>query len=151
MLHAIPAGAVRRLGAFVVDSLAVGASVGLLDMLLGGAFTTTMTMSDPETGLMDVTTLSQTGFLFSLLLNWAYFAGLEASPLQGTAGKLLTGCMVVDKVGQRLSLGRATARWLAKFLSGIILGIGYLMILFRRDRCGLHDLVAGTQVIVGRV
>mgnify|MGYP000197082409 CR=1 FL=1 len=34
-----------------------------------------------------------------------------------------------------------------KFVSGIILGIGYIMAGFDRNKQGLHDRIAGTYVI----
>jgi uncharacterized RDD family membrane protein YckC len=44
-------------------------------------------------------------------------------------------------------LKRAFGRFLAWNLSGAFLGIGYLLVLFRKDRRALHDLLAGTRVV----
>ena len=49
--------------------------------------------------------------------------------------------------GQRLSFLHATGRYFAKFISAIILGIGFLMIAFTDRKRGLHDMIAGTLVI----
>ena len=32
-------------------------------------------------------------------------------------------------------------------LSGAVLGVGFLLVLFRKDRRALHDLMAGTRVV----
>ena len=45
-----------------------------------------------------------------------------------------------------LTLGCAALRQLASLLSSAILGVGYLMAGFRRDKRALHDLIAGTRV-----
>jgi len=42
---------------------------------------------------------------------------------------------------------RAFARHFAEFLSGIILGIGYLMVAFDREKRALHDHICNTRVI----
>ena len=41
---------------------------------------------------------------------------------------------------------KAIIRWLGYMLSGMIFGIGFLLIAFRGDKRGLHDLLAGTYV-----
>jgi uncharacterized RDD family membrane protein YckC len=47
-----------------------------------------------------------------------------------------------------LSYGRAALREVVgKFLSGILLGIGYLMVAFDSKKQGLHDRLANTFVI----
>ena len=43
--------------------------------------------------------------------------------------------------------GRALVRALATGLSAIILGLGFLMVAFRKDKRGLHDLICDTKVI----
>jgi len=78
--------------------------------------------------------------------SWLYFALLESSRFQATPGKRLMGLVVTDLEGRRISFGRATGRHFAKLLSGMLLMIGYAMILFTKKRQGLHDLLAGTQV-----
>lgn len=46
-----------------------------------------------------------------------------------------------------IGLKSASVRFLAWNLSGALLGIGYLLVLFRKDRRALHDLLAGTRVV----
>ena len=64
-----------------------------------------------------------------------------------TTGKLLSQTDVLRSDGSRVGYRRALIRELAKILSGIMLGIGFLMIAFRSDKRGLHDLIADTIVI----
>jgi uncharacterized RDD family membrane protein YckC len=78
---------------------------------------------------------------------WLYFAVLESSPWQATLGKKLLGLYVTDLHGQRLTLSRATGRTLAKYLSSMTLGIGYLLCGFTDRKQALHDVVAQCLVL----
>jgi uncharacterized RDD family membrane protein YckC len=84
----------------------------------------------------------------SLLLTWAYYSGMESSPLQATIGKLVVGIYVTDLQGQRISFGRATGRWFGKIISGAILLIGYLMAGFTEKKQALHDMMARCLVLM---
>ncbi len=76
-----------------------------------------------------------------------YFPLFESSARQGTFGKQICGLAVTDTRGQRISFGRALGRYFAKFLSALVLGIGFLMVAFTPRKRGLHDLIAGTLVV----
>ena len=45
------------------------------------------------------------------------------------------------------AFGRASGRFFASLLSGVILGIGYLMVAFTQRKQGLHDMVSGCVVL----
>jgi uncharacterized RDD family membrane protein YckC len=86
----------------------------------------------------------------SLLVMWLYHAICESSSWQGSVGKKLLGIRVTDMYGQRISFGKATGRHFGKLLSGMILGIGFIMIAFTGQKQGLHDQLAGTLVVRGQ-
>jgi uncharacterized RDD family membrane protein YckC len=85
--------------------------------------------------------------LLNVLVNWLYSALQESSSTQATIGKKAMGLMVTDLEGNRISFGRATGRFFAKYLSTVILFIGYLMMLWSEKRQTLHDKLAETLVI----
>lgn len=68
-----------------------------------------------------------------------------------TPGKALLRLSIVPAGPSASSTGiglqRAFVRFLAYNLSGILLGTGFLLVLFRKDRRALHDLLAGTRVV----
>jgi uncharacterized RDD family membrane protein YckC len=66
-----------------------------------------------------------------------------------TLGKMLMKIKVVTAEGGRVSYGRSTGRYFSKMLSGIILGIGYLMAFWDDEKRALHDRICKTRVIVG--
>ncbi|MEO9214505.1 MAG: RDD family protein [Rhodanobacter sp.] len=84
------------------------------------------------------------------VLAWLYFALCESSAWQATPGKLALGIRVTDLQGKRISFPRALGRYPAKFLSTIILGIGFLMVAWTQRKQGLHDMICGTLVLNGR-
>jgi uncharacterized RDD family membrane protein YckC len=84
---------------------------------------------------------------YYIIINWLYFAILESNPnYQATIGKSILKLKVVDIDGNKISFGKSSGRFFAKFISGLILGIGFFMIAFTKNKQGLHDLVAGTFV-----
>ncbi len=85
--------------------------------------------------------------LIGLLLPIAYFTLLESSPLQASLGKYLCRLRVTRLDGSRISLPRALGRYLGKFVSALILGVGFLMIAWTLRKQGLHDIMAGTLVV----
>jgi uncharacterized RDD family membrane protein YckC len=64
-----------------------------------------------------------------------------------TPGMWLVGVQVVGQDGSRAGTKRGLVRTLAFPLSFILLGLGFITILFEHDRRALHDLIADTAVI----
>lgn len=85
--------------------------------------------------------------VISIVVNWLYFAILESSDQQATLGKQALGLVVTDMNGEPISFARATGRYFAKFLSGLVFLIGYIMAAFTEKKQALHDMLAGTLVI----
>jgi len=82
-----------------------------------------------------------------ITISWLYYAIQESSSSQATIGKRALGIIVTDLGGKRISFGRATGRYFAKIISGLILLIGYIMIAFTKKKQGLHDIIADTLVV----
>ena len=83
----------------------------------------------------------------SMIVWWIYYAVLYSSVWQASVGKKVLGLKVVGKNGDRISFGRATGRYASYVVSGLICGIGYMMIGWTKKKRGLHDMIAGTYVI----
>jgi uncharacterized RDD family membrane protein YckC len=96
-----------------------------------------------------VMAIISTIFVYVLVVivgQWLYESLLTSSSWQGTIGKKALRLKVVDEAGNRISFARATGRFFAKFLSRLMMSIGYLMIAFTERKQGLHDMIAGTLV-----
>ncbi len=85
--------------------------------------------------------------LFSIVISLVYSVGLLGYCGQ-TPGKMIVRIKVIRRDGSDIGYGRAALRELVgKFISGIILGIGYLMAAFDNQKQALHDRLADTYVI----
>ncbi len=86
--------------------------------------------------------------LISILIQWLYHAYLESGEKQATWGKQALGIYVTDLMGNRVTFGRASGRFFAKIVTGMIpLGIGYIMAGFTERKQALHDMIAATLVL----
>jgi uncharacterized RDD family membrane protein YckC len=82
-------------------------------------------------------------------IHWLYYALMESSSKQGTLGKMALSMAVTDMNFQRITFGRASARYFTKFGMGLVpLGfIGYILAGFTEKKQALEDFVANTLVI----
>ena len=134
------AGLFSRLGAFVIDvftlvilfSLAGSVIEYLVDAVSGDHF------HFSQIPILSVVLLVVSSFIYC-----AYPLAMSGR----TFGMTILGLRVVRKDGTGLDGKHAILRMLAFPLSFILLGIGFLMILIRGDRSGLHDVVADTSVV----
>ena len=79
---------------------------------------------------------------------WQFFYYAYSWTASGkTPGMVLLGVRVVGLDGSQVGARRGVIRTLAFPLSFILLGLGFIAILFQRDRRALHDLIAGTAVV----
>lgn len=89
-------------------------------------------------------------FVLQVVLIYTYFIYLT-NKNQATIGKRLLGLRVVSEDGTKLSLGKIAFReTIGKFISFIILCIGYLMVAFTAKKQGLHDKMVGSIVLYNR-
>jgi uncharacterized RDD family membrane protein YckC len=87
-------------------------------------------------------------FAAIFVLGWLYYASMESSAYQGTLGKIALGLIVTDMPGRRISFGRASGRFFAKLLTGLIpFFIGYIMAGFTEKKQALHDIIASCLVL----
>ncbi len=86
----------------------------------------------------------------SLVVLFFYAPILESSEIRATLGKHLVGIQVTDPMGRRISLRAAMVRNVLKFVSSMLLFIGFFFALFTQKKQALHDLLADTLVVYGR-
>jgi uncharacterized RDD family membrane protein YckC len=134
------AGAVSRLVAFGGD---VGASWGLY--LLGQA------LANIAIKLISGKTYTLTNHRIlaaSILVVWEFFYFAYQWAVSGkTVGMAVFGIQVVTKEGAPISPKQAVLRTIGLGLTLLTLGIGFLGIIYQRERRALDDYVAGTAVV----
>jgi uncharacterized RDD family membrane protein YckC len=162
-LGRVPAGFWERFGALVLDGLITFAiSVPLL--VLGIVFvaadweTYDSICTDSRGHAYDCTQLSDgsalrlgvvivLGIAFGLLLSifyWGHFEGRRGA----TPGKRALGIEVVrQETGLPIGFGRAVGRLFARMLSGQVLYLGYLWMLWDDNKQTWHDKIVGSIVV----
>jgi uncharacterized RDD family membrane protein YckC len=131
-----PAGFWRRGGALILDYVFLvilfGVASGAAALLWGDAGRAARVLNAAMTAFQWFLPL-----LYSVLFHWLWGQ---------TMGKMLVGARVVTLEGGPLSFRRAMGRTLAWILAALPVGAGLAVAALRRDRRGLHDLLAGTRV-----
>lgn len=87
------------------------------------------------------------GGLIGIVVNVLYFALMESSKYQATLGKMAVGIKVTTTSGGRIDLVKSIIRQIGKYVSGLILLIGYIMAAFTEKKQALHDMIASTLVV----
>lgn len=85
--------------------------------------------------------------VLSIVVDWLYFSLQESSAAQATLGKRMCKIKVTDLAGNPIGFGRATGRYFGKYVSALILAIGYIMAGFTEKKQALHDMMAGCLVM----
>lgn len=85
--------------------------------------------------------------LLSTSLNILYYVGFLIKK-GATPGKMALGLVVVKEDQSKLSFGSAILReTIGKFVSALVLGLGYLWVIWDERKQGWHDKIAGTIVV----
>jgi len=88
------------------------------------------------------------GYAVYLISSIAYFTMLEGGPTGQTLGKKATGIRVYDlKAGGSIGYGRAFIRYIGHIVSGIVIYLGYLWMLWDKEKQTWHDKMAGSVVV----
>ncbi|MEK6657332.1 MAG: RDD family protein [Nitrospirota bacterium] len=112
----------------------VGIGVGMGSIMRGGI---------PDEGQMLSGIIA---FFVTIFIGMAYhifFVGWRGQ----TPGKMALKLKIIQTNGEEMTYGKAFLRWVGYSISGLTLGIGYLMVAFTKQKQGLHDKIAGTYVI----
>jgi uncharacterized RDD family membrane protein YckC len=87
-------------------------------------------------------------FVVNLLIGIAYFVLTEGGRSGQTLGKRALRIRVVDfESGEQIDYRRALARTIGRYISGFVLFLGYLWMLWDRDKQTWHDKLASTTVV----
>lgn len=139
-----------RFLAVIIDSIILMVVGTILQYALLGNLTTRLRPPVPGTPPEQFLGL----FLGVVGLAWALNAAVDClyqslfiAYLGATPGKMALSLKVVRPDGSPVGLGRSFARYFAKVLSWLILGIGYIMAAFDSEKRALHDQICDTRVI----
>lgn len=152
----------RRLLAAIIDGIIVSVISQFITAPIGAVFgITTMTPFATGNQVPDETqAMAMIGaafgvlglvFIISIVLNTLYYAGMLVYKQGQTLGKMALGIRVVSVDGQPISWGKAILREIiGKFVSGLVIGLGYLWVFWDSKKQAWHDKIAGTYVIYAK-
>jgi uncharacterized RDD family membrane protein YckC len=134
------AGIVTRFAGFAIDALVILGAFALagnvFDYLASALF-------GADSELRDAPWLSSIALAAWAFLYCAYSLAADGR----TLGMAIVGLRAVAKDGRPLTTRQAIIRVLVTPLSFPLFFLGFWLILFRRDRRALQDLIAGTAVV----
>ncbi len=148
MSGVVYAGFWRRFAAIIIDGILLSILVIPLRMALGlfGLNPAIEASRQGNFAALYFAALFGWGTLISYALQITYYVYF-ISQKGATLGKMLMGVKVVTVSGGPISVGRAFGRYFAQILSGLILGIGFIMAAFDDQKRALHDHICNTRVI----
>ena len=86
-------------------------------------------------------------YLFAgLILSLVYFTYFHSATGQ-SIGKRLLKIKAIQTSGEPLNFKIAFIRWGGYFISGLAMYLGFLWVLFDKNKQGWHDKIAGTYVV----
>ena len=151
------AGFWLRFVAYLIDTVIIYAVQSFIFIpifgLLGISFASKAenfeNMTEAETMGVYGTMMAASGALIFLgsVIAILYWTLMESSKYQATVGKMALGLKVTDTDGNSLDFVKALVRNVCKIISGMIMGIGYIMAGFTEKKQGLHDIIANTLVV----
>jgi uncharacterized RDD family membrane protein YckC len=120
------AGFWRRFGASLIDGILTGAVIGVLAQVID---------NNAATALL---------YLVGLL----YYVLLEGSASGQTLGKRALGIRVIGiNDGASIGYGRALIRYLGRIVSSLVFLLGYLWMLWDKEKQTWHDKFASSVVV----
>ena len=120
------AGFWRRFAGAFIDGIVVGVATGILKAALG----------------------TTTGSSLGLVVGAAYFTAFVGAERGQTLGQMTLGIRVLGlESGASIGYGRAFLRWVMSIVSAIVLLLGYLWMLWDKEKQCWHDKAANAVVV----
>ena len=135
------AGFWRRFLALLIDGIILGVVGGILASVLG--------LGSGSSGDGSVSfNFGTGGTLLNFVLGLIYFTLMIALVNGKTIGGMVLGIRVVPADGgARVGIGKALIRAVVAYVSGLVIVLGYLWMLWDRNKQTWHDKAAGTYVV----
>jgi uncharacterized RDD family membrane protein YckC len=115
----------QRLGSVLIDGIILAIAFGILFAVLKWA-----------------------GYFLGLAVTIGYFIYFEGGPSGQTLGKKALNIRVVDyATGGPLGYGKAFLRYIGRIASQVVCYLGYLWMIWDKEKQTWHDKIAGTVVV----
>ena len=137
-------GFLRRMGAYLID----GFVLYLVNFILifVGTIAMGINASELEGGGIEQIRLLLPLYIFGIIVSIAYYTFFHGNTGQ-TPGKMICRLKVVRTNGEPLGYGKAFLRWIGYIVSWFAFALGFLWVIFDRQKQAWHDKIAGTYVL----
>ena len=88
--------------------------------------------------------------LIAYVISIIYIAYFLASNKQATIGKRILGIYVGHKDGSRLNKNKAIGRAVASMITSATLGLGFIIVIFTKEKIAVPDFLCNTRVFHGK-
>ncbi|MFH2020076.1 MAG: RDD family protein [archaeon] len=136
-----------RFVSYMIDTIILFLIGYAVQVMMGNNYIATLISAKT---LEDIANMNPNGFLTNIIgfvVSFAYFVGFWAMNGGATPGKVLLGLKIVSKDGKSINLSTSLLRYVGFLVSNILFGIGFIWILFDKEKQGLHDKIAATYVV----
>ena len=135
-------GFLTRLVAYIIDSIIVTV-VGFIILAIFGLSPFGMPQGGAE---VTFTAMNTIGLLLVIVWSWGYLIVFWSVRGQ-TPGKMIMGIKIISTDGGSIGVGKSILRLIGYVISAVILYLGFLWIIWDKDKQGWHDKIAGTYVV----
>lgn len=148
-----PAGFISRFIAFSIDVVIISLTTALVVFFVNeiiAFFGIDVLITRWLGNAADTTTIESVLRVLVVLLNQIYtilYFAVFWSLIGYTPGKYVVKLRVVRVDGLRLGFWRSALRAVCYYLSALLLFLGFIWIIFDKNRQGLHDKIVNTVVI----
>jgi uncharacterized RDD family membrane protein YckC len=139
----------HRAAAFLIDSMITGPLVLVIFYLVGfdvEQFLNAKNSFSLEAGDNKISKTQDFVHWVILIFYSVYFLTAKG---QATPGKKVMKIYVGNQDGAKLTPAKAVMRFVFSIFSALILGLGFLLPLFHKERAALHDVICKTRVFNG--
>ncbi len=141
-----------RVLAKLIDGMIIGIPVGVLLVIVMFGFGVRIYGGMqpgrvPDLSMILASAGIQLGFQLVVLVINGLYNVIFVVKYGATPGKMIVGLRLIMANGDRLGVGRATGRFFAEMVSGMICYVGYIIAAFDDQKRSLHDHMCNTRVV----
>jgi uncharacterized RDD family membrane protein YckC len=139
------AGFWRRYAAALIDGLILGIATYIPSAVVGvvlGVIESVLFKGLPEMMAMTAVINGLVGMVVGVAITLGYYAFFETRKNGVTPGRQVLGLALQAEDGEPITLKTSIIRQLVRFVSGLVLCIGYLIQPFTEKRQTAHDMVS---------
>ena len=135
-------GFLTRLVAYIIDGVIIGVGAGIILAIFGSS---SLAAGQAASGV-PFTAMNAIGLILLTVWSVGYVIFFWSTRGQ-TPGKMIMGIKIVTIDGGSMGVGKSIVRLIGYAISAMVFCLGFLWIIWDKDKQGWHDKIAGTYVV----